>query len=74
MKAAVRSLPPHRQRINLPHDSLGPLHGSRNHRLCSRTRTIVKQVFRRFQVTGHQNARHESRARVCGLRPFGNSR
>jgi hypothetical protein len=40
-------------------DSLGPLNGSGDHRLGARTRTIVEKVIGGFEVTSHQDSRHD---------------
>jgi hypothetical protein len=45
-----------KQAVNLPHAPLGPLHGCGDHSL-SRVSSVVKQIFRRLEATGNENAR-----------------
>jgi hypothetical protein len=45
--------------INLPHDPLCPLNRSGNQGLRLRAGAAVKQIIRGFQVTSHEDSRHD---------------
>src|SRR5271157_3993439 len=44
--------------VDLLHDPLGPLNGRGDERLCSWAWLGIKEIFRRFQMTSHQDSSH----------------